>query len=114
MLRYYFRLERIVSPLNQYAQLELMLALRALGYSYTELAEKFKCPRNTIEYLCQKFGLGGAKKPPIARSRTTSMKIHTPYYENEERINPGRTYAEYLQIEKERKWKRLTQNTIKR
>lgn len=105
MLRYYFRLKRILFPLNEYSNLELMLALRRLGWSYSELAREFNCPRNSIEYLCQKFGLGGAKKPPLS---TTRVKQSTLYSES----TKPKSYADYLQAEKDRKWKRLTQNHL--
>lgn len=102
---YYFNLRKISPPLSQYSELETMLAMRKLGASYTILAEHFSVRKDTIVYLCRKFGLGGAYNPPIAR---TTRKAKEPLY-TEETINPGKTYAEYLKEEKERKWKRLTQ-----
>ena len=105
MLIYYFSLKRILPPLNEYSELETMLAMRKLGASYTVLSEHFNCSRNTIEYLCQKFGLGGSINPPIARTTRIEKK---PLY-TEEKINQGKTYKEYLQAEKLRKCKNLTQ-----
>lgn len=85
-----------------------MLALRKLGASYLTLANHFNVPKDTIAYLCQRFGLGGKINPPIAGPRrTTSITIKVNH--TEEIINPGKTYAQYLQAEKDRRWKHLTQ-----
>lgn len=105
LLIYYFKLEKISYPLSKYSELETMLAMRKLGASYTILAEHFNVKKDTIIYLCRKFGLGGAFNPPIPRTtRVVKESIYT-----EDTINPGKTYAQYLQEEKDRKWKRLTQ-----
>ncbi len=88
--------------------LEEMLALRKLGYSYTLLSDKYGVPKTTIRYLCRKFGLHeGAVQTVLIRKRTTTI-LPKPSH-TEETINRGKTYAEYLQIEKQRKWLRLTQ-----
>lgn len=103
MLTYYFKIDKLSQPLNQYALLEEMLALRALGYSYTVLADKYKVPKTTIRYLVRKFGLAGKETTVVIRQRATRVKI-IPLY-TEEIINPGKTYAEYVAEEKARKLK---------
>lgn len=101
MLIYFFKLERLSPPLNQYPELERMLAMRKLGYSYTVLAEYFGVPKLTIRYLVRKFGLAeDTIQPKVIRKRTT-IKIPVHTY-NEEIINPGKSYAEYLREEKKR------------
>lgn len=109
MLVYFFRLSRVSEPFNEYAQLEEMLALRSLGWSYTALADKYNVPKLTIRYLCRRFGLAGTVTVTTPRqdARTTTESSSTSYSE-EEHINPGKSYAEYLQDERERKWRRLT------
>ena len=85
-----------------------MLALRKLGYSYTVLADKYSVPKTTIRYLCRKFGLHeGVIQTKIVRQRTTTEQDQPSY--TEEKINPGKTYAQYLKEEKERRWRYLTQ-----
>lgn len=113
MLVYFFQIKRIKRPLNVYSQLEEMLALRKLGWSYTDLSKKFATPQNTIAYICQKFNLGGSINPPIRKMRTTSKDPKVFHNERNEAINRGKTYAQYLQDEQERKWQRLTQSRIK-
>lgn len=112
MLVYFFSLKRISPPLNVYGELEKMLALRKLNWSYTKLSEEFKVPKTTIRYLVRRFGLAGKYNPPI-RSRTTRRLIVPLYTELEERINPGKTYAEYLKDDQDRKWRRLTHESTK-
>jgi hypothetical protein len=109
MLVYFFQIKRIKQPLNVYSKLEEMLALRKLGWSYSALSERFDTPQNTIAYLCQRFNLGGSINPPIPKMRTTSKDSKVFHNERNEAINRGKTYSEYLQEERERKWQKLTQ-----
>lgn len=112
MLVYFFDLKKVSRPFNVYAQLEEMLALRKLGWSYMALSDRFKVPKTTIRYLCRKFGLNERSvKVTIFRTENrTTIKRKTIFYnERDEIINPGKTYAEYLQEERDRKWRRLTQ-----
>lgn len=100
-----------------------MLALRKLNWSYNELSEEFKVPKTTIRYLVRRFGLAGAYNPPIrgklamphlypkgSATRTTGKILYSNPIET---TNPGKTYKQYLEDEKNRKWKRLTQGHIK-
>ena len=108
---YLFRIKKLNAPLNIYSELETMLALRSLNWSYNDLADKFHVSRDTIIYLCRKFGLGGAKQPPIKHQRTTRA-ILKPIYD-EPNDYSTKTYADYIRDEKERRWKKLTQSHIK-
>lgn len=88
-----------------------MLALRKLGWSYMALADKYNVPKTTIRYLCRKFGLHErAVNVVVYRQdiRTTIPQKIVLYNERDEVINQGKTYAEYLQDEKKRKWRKLT------
>lgn len=104
MLVYFFEVKRLAPPLNRYSQLEEMLALRKMGASYLDLQTRYGVSKDTIVYLCRKFGLGGKMKPPIKIRRTTRFEFRPTY--TEEVINPGKTYAEYLADEKRRCQKR--------
>lgn len=108
LLIYFFNLRKIAPPLSEYSELETMLAMRKLGASYMILAEHFNVKKDTIVYLCRKFGLGGSINPPIPR--TTRERKRASY--TEDTINPGKTYAQYLQDEKDRKWKKLTESRV--
>jgi len=113
MLVYFFNLNKLSKPLNQYSQLEEMLALRKMGYSYTVLADKYKVPKTTIRYLCRKFGLANNVETLVIRHIvTTTLPKQDFYNEREEKINTGKSYAEYLKEERERKWRKLTQNRL--
>lgn len=107
---YFFDLKRLTPPLNAYPNLEEFLALRALGHSYTMLSDRFNVPKTTVRYICRKFGYAGNIETIIIRKRTT-IPISKPLYT--ERINEGKTYAQYLQAERDRKWKRLTESHLK-
>lgn len=104
-LVYFFRMEKITPPLNEYTELERMLALRSLRWSYGELADEFNVEKTTIRYLVRRFGLAGKYKPPVRQSRATSKYAHILYAK--EAINPGKTYLEYLQDDKNRRWRQL-------
>lgn len=114
MLVYFFRLEKLSQPLNKYPLLEEMLALRALGWSYTTLSDKYSVPKTTIRYLCRRFGLSGNTKTTYIRTSRTTTAMPPELYTDEERINPGKSYAEYLRDERERKWRRLTQSHLRK
>lgn len=111
MLRYFFLLQKVSPPLREYAELEKMLAMRKLGYSYQALADEFKVEKTTIRYLSRKFGLSEKNVDTLYqrhKTYTIAAKRETLYDEREGPINPGKTYAEYLADERARRWKRLT------
>lgn len=110
MLVYFFALERVTPPLNQYSELERMLALRKLNWSYTELSEEFHVKKMTIRYLVRRFGLAGKYKPPLRRRHATS-KYATILY-SKEKINPGKSYAEYLKDEETRQRKNRNKSIV--
>lgn len=115
MLTYFFRLRALTPPFSTYSELEKMLALRKLGYSYTILADEFSVDKTTIRYICRRFGLSGSVPVIVIRQspRTTSSPKKQQHNEKNETLNQGKMYAEYLQEEKERKWRRLTQTRSK-
>lgn len=91
-----------------------MLALREMGWSYTALAERYNCPKLTIRYLSRKYGLGHEViKVTVNRTTylraTTSPPIEVSISETgpDGKISQGKTYAEYLKEEAERKYRRL-------
>lgn len=113
MLVYFFRLTKLSKPLNVYSELEKMLAMRKLGCSYQKLANEFQVDKLTIRYLCKRFGLAGTMNPTSAR--TTTKRPESSYHRatQTESINPGKTYAEYIKDEQNRKWKALIQRHTK-
>lgn len=113
MLRYFFLLQKVSLPLREYSELERMLAMRKLGYSYQALADKFKVEKTTIRYLCRKFGLSEKTVQPLyyrERIYTISVKKQTAYDEKEGPINQGKTYAEYLKEDEDRRHRRKLTN----
>lgn len=112
MLVYFFDLKRLSKPFDAYSQLEEMLALRKLGWSYTALGDRFSVPKTTIRYLCRRFGLAGNVTVITFRqhSNATSNTSKMLNNEREEMINPGKSYAQYLQEQKDRKWRHLIQS----
>lgn len=106
MLIYFFKLQKLTQPLNQYSELERMLALRKMGFSYTVLADTFHVPKETIRYLCRRFGLGERNVTTTVKRLAPTPRPKPTY--TEEKINPGKTYAEYLAEDRERKRRHLT------
>jgi len=102
MLQYFFKLQKITPPLNQYPKLEEFLALRALGWSYMALSDRFGIDKSTVRYICRKFGFH-EQVVQVRIFRTTTIMPKSIYNEQEEVINPGKTYAQYLQEAKQRK-----------
>lgn len=95
-------------------KLDEMLFLRGAGWSYTALAERFECPKLTIRFLARKYGLTGDyitiqySRQDYLRTTTTPPQESTiGGTQPEEKISEGKTYAEYLKDEAERKRKRL-------
>lgn len=88
-----------------------MLALRSQGWSYTALAERFECPKLTIRFLTRKHGLG-EQIITVQFTRTDYLRTTTRPQEevtmggSEERVCVGKTYAEYLKEDQERKNKK--------
>ncbi len=85
-----------------------MLALRSQGWSYTALAERFDCPKLTIRFLARKYGMGqNTISVQYTRtdylSATTRDMQETTQTTTEERVNEGKTYAEYLAEEQARR-----------
>lgn len=82
-----------------------MLALRSQGWSYTALAEKFECPKLTIRFLTRKYGLNTIT---VQFTRTDYLRTailppkEVTVSEMGERINEGKTYAQYIKEEQER------------
>jgi hypothetical protein len=92
-----------------------MLALREMGWSYTALAERYNCPKLTIRYLSRKYGLGHEiVTVTVDRQRylraTTQPSPDVTIGQTEEKICEGKTYAQYLKEEAERKYRRLNPN----
>lgn len=114
MLIYFFNIKKLTKPLNVYQELERMLALRKLNWSYNELSEEFHVPKTTIRYLIRRFGLAGRFNPPTkpchSTTRSTPKISYTKPIEND---YSTKTYADYIRDEQERKWRRLTQSHIK-
>ena len=110
MLVFYFNIKKLSKPLNQYAMLEEMLALRALGWSYMALSDRYKVPKSTIRYLVRKFGLSRTITPTVLRQdiRATTKTRNIIYDEWGDEINQGKSYAEYRKEAQERKWRKLT------
>ena len=115
MLIYFFSLKRISPPLNIYSELEKMLALRSLNWSYNELSEEFKVPKTTIRYLVRRFGLAGRFNPPSPPSHRSATSPPQPLLYNEETDSnySNKSYKDYLDDERKRKWVRLTQRHSK-
>ncbi len=103
---YHFRTDR--------NKLDEMLFLRGAGWSYTALAERYGCPKLTIRFLARKNGLGQTVQIQFGHQdylRATTPLVKESTIKAEERVSEGKSYAEYLKEEKERRWKRLTIHT---
>lgn len=114
LLTYYFkswkRITPSLNPRTAYSNLEEMLALRCLGYSYTVLADRYGVPKETIRFLCRRFGLDQKNVETVFFREHSAPTVQPRVDYNEEIINEGKTYAQYLKEEEERKkWRKRTQ-----
>lgn len=90
-----------------------MLALRRAGYSFNFLADLYDCDRTTLRYQCRKYQIFPIKQIQIPNSKAKEIFnperiVHdiiitiTPKQTSNwiiidgERINAGKSYAEYL------------------
>lgn len=87
-----------------------MLLLRLGGWSYQALADKYECPKLTIRHLARKHGLGGETVIVTTQSsKVTRTTIYTSITGtscttgSDGPINPGKTYAEYVREDQERR-----------
>jgi len=88
---------------NNPATLLQMIALRRAGYATTTLAIMFGVDRSSIEYHCQRFSLKPDRQIYSLERIIADVLIALnppadPRFKivNGERINLGKTYAEYM------------------
>lgn len=92
-------------------KLDEMLTLRGQGWSYTALAEKYACPKLTIRFLARKYGLGQQTisvqftRTDYLRTTTRPSEVTIGNTGPEGRISQGKTYAEYVKEDQERRKK---------
>jgi hypothetical protein len=99
------------------AKLEELLVLRRRGWSYGVLAIIYECPKTTIRFMVRKHELASDMVKPVLKLKTVRDTLpesepHTTRKVPElpstvETINEGKTYAQYLQEEQERKRAKL-------
>ncbi len=80
--------------------IDLLLNLRINGWSYNALASFFGIKRQGARYQCEKYGI-------YCEDRGLSIPFLFEMdsvwnYEDGEKVNKGRNYADYLKIEEER------------
>ena len=91
--------------------LQEMLELVKQGHSYAFLSRKFECDRSSILYQARKHKIErlvkivNPKSPKSYPQDGRTFKLKDYYVENGEKINKGKTYAEYVKEEQDRKWK---------
>ncbi len=97
-----------------------MLELRVLGWSYSALGRRFHKDHTTIMYHCSKWKIVPLKQPPPipqmqfnTEDRTFTEAPEPPRafkypdpFERDGRINPGKSYKEYLKDSLKRKTER--------
>ena len=90
-------------------EIDQILNLRREGYSFVFIANQFGKDHTTIIYHCQKAGLakirGKRKLAMIDLIKSHQQVEETTFCIEEEVINSGKNYADYLEEEKNRKWK---------
>ena len=81
--------------------IDLLLNLRRVGWSYNALSSFFGVSRQATRYQCEKYGVFteyGMRIPDILGGKDTKRWR----YEDGERINKGKSYADYLKAYKNR------------
>ena len=89
-------------------QIREIIKMRRQGHSTIEIGLLFGKDHTTITYHCQKAGLFTPKTPKQKEkiTRITAPKIRPIIIlpDDEEVINKGMDYADYLALEKKRDW----------
>lgn len=75
-----------------------MLFLRKSGWALKDLAYLFGCEHSSVRRMCSKYGVF----PTQLRSQPTVRFTRVLLDLDGDRINPGKSYAEYLAEEKKR------------
>src|SRR3990167_1525065 len=92
------------------------------GIPYMTIAKYFSCDHSSIIWHARKLGVkanGGKPRSPIKVKHQSHPRnqryfpLKDVYIENGERINLGKTYQEYLDIEQKRNSPKTLQETIK-
>ena len=82
--------------------INLILNLRLIGWSYNSLASFFGVSRQAARYQCHKYGIEyegyGMRIPNLS----TAQKIDKWRHIDGEKINVGKSYAEYLKEAKKK------------
>lgn len=83
-----------------------MLELRVLGWTYSKLGRYFHKDHTTIIYHCVKWGIVPFQKPPpvpkmvneeeIIQVREKRFYKYADIFERDGPVNPGKSYKEYL------------------
>lgn len=91
-----------------------LIALRRAGYATTTLAIIFGADRSSIDYHCQRFNLKPDRQVYTIERIISDVVLQlkpqeNPTYKivNGEKINLGKSYAEYILIDKMRKMNKI-------
>lgn len=94
------------------SSINLILNLRLIGWSYNSLASFFGISRQAARYQCHKYGIEyegyGMRIPNLSTAKmripnlSTAKKIDKWRYIDGEKINTGKSYADYLKESKKR------------
>ena len=86
-------------------EIQQMIQMRRDGYSTVEIGRKFGKDHTTITHHCQNAGITKNIKKIFKKVEPFELEQLAELVD-EEPVNKGKTYAEYLEEEKNRKWKK--------
>lgn len=80
--------------------IDFLLNLRLIGWSYTSLSSFFGIDKKGIKYQCERYGIfhdGRGIQIPNLKEKETRWS-----YSDGEKINKGKSYSEYIKDLKKR------------
>ena len=97
--------------------LEEMLVLRMAGATYNDLGRRYEVDHTTIIYHCKKAGIGTPELEPVKLKRKERIIVPKQIVQRREirlhpilaaeRMNTGKTYAEYVEAQHQRRYAHL-------
>ena len=84
------------------SSINLILNLRLIGWSYNSLASFFGISRQAARYQCHKYGIEYEGYGMRIPNFSSAQKIDKWRYIDGEKINTGKSYADYLRESKKR------------
>lgn len=91
--------------------LNRLMVLLEEGLAYKRIAVILQCDKTTVRYYARKYGIGKNIKPRLIIENLSSGAIASiEQFDRDSRSNWGKSYAQYLKEDKDRRFNQLLNN----